>query len=46
MSHSIKNLKGKNEILTNLVNQQTEQNLTADKYIKKQVIKKLSSIAI
>ena len=38
MMHSIKNLKGKNQILSNLVNQQAEQNQIADKYMQRQVI--------
>ncbi len=35
--HSINKIKGKNEILSNLINQQNENNQTADKYLKKQV---------
>lgn len=36
--HSIKNLKGKKEVLSNVIHQQSEQNQIADNYLNKQVI--------
>lgn len=37
MIHSIKSIKGKNQLLSKLTTQQTEQNSTADKFLEKQV---------